>query len=222
MAITVEIQVDDKASKSAAAIRDELQRPDVKRVMGRAIVAVIKHNFEQLAADSTHHTSADSLGAGRTGFYERAGKAVQQPNILSDGFSVSINQVGIAQRLFGGVIEPVNAKFLTIPARTESYGKRAGEFDNLRAIIFPGGQRGALVQREASVLSGSGSGGARVAGLSGTSKGDKMGGGVFFWLVKRVVQHADPDVLPKEQEMLEPAIDNARAYVERIWQREAA
>ncbi len=199
MSLTVQVQVDDQASPSAFRIRDELGRADVRKVMGQAVAQTLKDHFTALANDSQHHRTAASLGANRTGFYARAASGVQQPNIESDGFSVSINAVGIAQRLFGGTIEPVNAKFLTIPARAESYGKRAREFDNLKFILFPSGLA-ALVDKNEPAHEGS----------------------VYFWLVKKVVQQADPTVLPSDEKLMEPAIANARAYVERLWEREAA
>jgi len=212
MALSLELEINDKASPAVATIRDELDRPDVKRVMGRAVAGVLKDYFFKLANDSQHHKTADTLGASRTGFYERAAQAVQQPEIVNDGFKVAINHVGIAQRLFGGSIEPVNAKFLTIPARTEAYGKRAHEFDNLRLILFPSGA-GALVAKK---------GGTTVRGARGGKSTIKESGGlVFYWLVKQVTQLPDPSVLPTEEEMLDPAIENARDYIERLWAGEA-
>jgi hypothetical protein len=223
MSLTVQLIPDDKASRPTREMRDALQKPDVKRVMGRAIANVIKANFVELANDSLHHRSSESLGANRTGFYSRAAKGVQQPNIESDGFSVSINAVGIARRLFGGTFGPVNAKFLAIPARAESYGKRPREFDNLRAIIFPGGKSGILVEREASVLAGGKRGTRRVAGsLAGKSKGASIGGGVFFFLVKQVTQQADPTVIPTEKTLTETSLENARTFLARLWERAAA
>jgi hypothetical protein len=221
MSARIEIEINDKASPAVAAIRDELNRPDVKRVMGRAVAGVLRDYFYKLAADSQHHKTADTLGAGRTGFYERAAQGVQQPELESGGFKVAINHEGLAQRLFGGTIAPVSANFLTIPARTEAYGKRAGEFDNLRLILFPSGA-GALVQREATVLRGGARGSRGTAGLAGRSKGEGLGGLVFFWLVKQVTQQPDPSVLPTEEEMLDPAIEAARDYLDRVWEKEAA
>jgi hypothetical protein len=225
MSLTVQVEIKDKARMGAIAgkMRDAIQGAAVKRVMGRVIASVIKANFVELANDSLHHRSAQALGAAPTGFYERAAKGVQQPDIQNDGLSVSINAVGIARRLFGGTFGPVNAKFLALPARTESYGKRPREFDNLRAIIFPGGKFGVLVERTATVLRGGKRGARRVAGsLAGKSKGDEIGGGVFFWLVKQVTQAADPTVIPTEEHMIDPALENARSYLERLWEREAA
>ncbi len=195
------------ATLSASTIRD---------VIGRAVQQLIKAHFIDLANDSAHHRSAESLGAERTGFYEKAATSTQNPVSESDGVSISINQEGIAQRLFGGDIEPVTAQFLAIPARTESYGKRPREFDNLRFILFPSGA-GALVARDATVVRGGKRGGRNIAGLAGRHKGDALGGEVYFWLVKHVTQRPDPTVLPSDEEMLEAAATAAAQYLDAMF-----
>lgn len=182
---------------------------DVRKAMGNAVANVLLAHFAELAQDSTHHKTAQSFGAAPTGVYEEARRGVQQPELEGEGVSVTINQRAIAQRFFGGDIEPVNAKFLAIPARTESYGKRPGEFDNLRFILFPSGA-GALVERDATKLTRKGKQGAAVGGL------------VFFWLVKQVHQDPDPSVLPTEDAMLEAAMQNAQSYVSRVWDERRA
>lgn len=187
------------------------------KLIGRSIQQTLKVHFNRLANDSAHHQTADSLGANRTGLYTEAARGTQNPELRSDGVAISINQRALAQRFFGGTIKPTTGKFLTIPARTEAYGHRAREFDNLVPIIFRGGQSGALVERDATVVRG----GARGAG-AGRSKGQGIGGGVFFWLVKRVVQRADPSVLPSAEEMIRPALSAASDYIERLWERQAA
>jgi len=177
---------------------------DVRMIMGRAIVNTLRDHFAELAQDSVHHKSAEALGATPTGFYEEAMRSVQQPELESDGVSVSINQVGIAQRLFGGTIKAEPGHFLTIPARTETYGKRAREFDNLRLIIFPSGS-GALVERDASTITRRG------------KKSGEVGGLVYFWLVRQVTQPPDPTVLPEDSEMLDAVFVNAQRFIESVW-----
>lgn len=203
---------------------DRITGDDIRHTIGDAAFEVVKAHFEKLANDEAHHKSALALGAAPTGFYERASKSVQQPQLEGDGVSISIDQQGLAQRLFGGTIEAKPGGFLTIPARTETYGKRAGEFSNLRLIIFGHGDTGALVERDASVLRGGkrGKRGGLAGSLAGKRKGGEIGGGIYFWLVKSVTQPADPDVLPTDEEILDPAIQNARRYISRIWDERLA
>ena len=187
-----------EAGATLENVEREINRDDVKRIMGQAVALVNRQHFEQLAGDSKHHTTAASLGAERTGFYERAAKGVQQPQTQSDGFTVTINAVGIAQRLFGGTIRPKNAANLTIPARAEAYGHRAREFDFLKMVVFPSGVK-ALIDRAE----------------------DPHEGSVYYWLVKSATQTADPSVLPKEGEMIDPALERASEYLTRLWERKA-
>jgi hypothetical protein len=212
MSVSILIQTDDQATKVVAEVRDALSRDDVKRVMGRAIVQALKAHFNRLDVER-----ANSLGGGRTHFYRRASSGVQQPEMLSDGLKVSINKTGIAQRYFGGTITAGQSgsgkKFLTIPARAEAYGKRAGEFHNLRVLFGAGGKPVALVERDA-------------AAVQRTRKGifkerGEVGGGIFFWLVKSVFQKPDPSVLPTADEMVTPALNAATAYMQRLWARQA-
>lgn len=172
----------------------------IRLVMGRSIQETLVRHFNELANDSVHHKTADSFGAGRTGFYEQAADAVSlvNPEIEPEGVSVSITGPrGIAQRLFGGPISRADGGYLTIPARTEAYGKRAREFSDLEFILFGRTGTAALAQKETGL--------------------------VYFWLVREVTQAPDPTVLPEEEEMLNPAIAQAQKFIDDLWsEREAA
>jgi hypothetical protein len=216
--VTIKAENIDQILAEVDQLGRDITSDDVKAVMGRAIRNVIVDHFVEIANDSAHHRTARAFGAPPTGVYEQAARGTSQPEVSSEGVAISIHQVAIAQRFFGGPIQPVNAKFLAIPARSEAYGKRPREFDNLRAIIFKSGA-GALVQRDASVTRSGDRGSRRIAGLAGMHEGESLGGLVFFWLVKQVVQPPDPTVLPTEDEMLNAAVENAQQYIERLWSR---
>jgi hypothetical protein len=199
MSLTVNIADELKAAAPHVQhLGEELNKPEVKRILGRAIQQVVKEHFFKLAGDSQHHGSADSLGGTRTGFYSRAAKSVQQPNIQSDGLSISM-MGAIARRLFGGRIDAPPGSLLPIAARAESYGHRPREFDFLKLILFPSGLR-ALVNKDEKAHEGN----------------------VWYWLMKYVIQHEDPTVLPTEPEMVDPALANAAAYLTRLWERKTA
>ncbi len=225
MSATVNIRSDELEGlqQSIEALGGGLTGEEIRLVMGNAAKEVIKDHFAQLSNDEAHHRSARSLGATPTGYFARASDATHDPQLENEGVSISIDLAGIAQRLFGGTIEARPGSFLTIPARTEAYGKRARDFTNLRLIIFPSGA-GALVERDATVARG-GKGGrqTKLAGsLGGTRKGDAIGGGVYYWLVRSVTQGPDPSVLPADEEILEPAIRNAQRYIETLLEKRAA
>jgi hypothetical protein len=213
MSATLRITTDElkDAGRLVEKVGAAAQSGDVRLVMGNAVANALKDRFAEIAQDQSHHVTASRLGAVPTGFYEQARQGVQLPSLEPEGVSVAINKRGIAQRVFGGTITRVKAKALAIPARAEAYGKLPSEFNNLRLVVFGGG-KAALVERTATVVRG----GARGAG-TGRSKGDEIGGNVFFWLVKSVHQEPDPTILPDEEKMLNDAIARAGAFLERFW-----
>lgn len=209
------LKIDASELKDAQRLVDKVgtavEKDDVRLVMGRAVANALQDRFAEIAQDQEHHQTSRGFGVAPTGFYEQARRGVQQPTLEPGGVSVAVNKAGIAQRIFGGTITPIKAKALAIPARAEAYGKLPANFNNLRLVIFGGG-KAALVERTATVVRG----GARGAG-AGRSKGDQIGGSVYFWLVKSVHQEPDPSVLPDEEKMLDAAITRAGAFLERLW-----
>lgn len=110
-------------------------RAEALQAMGAALKLTLVEHLSQLDQDSVHHRWASKLGADSTHFYGSAVGSVQLPQIERRGeVSVSINNIGLAQRYFGGVIAPREKKWITIPAVAEAYGKRAGSFNNLQFI----------------------------------------------------------------------------------------
>ncbi len=188
------ITIDDEASPFVEKIREASNSSDVKDVMGRSVASTVREYLQGIAGDSQHHKSSEALGAERTGFYEQAARSIGSPDIEEDGFSVSIRSVGFAQRYFGGTIHgnPV----LTIPARAEAYGQSARSFDNLQIVIF----------------------GAAAAALVDKNRENKQAGlqDVYYWLVPQVTQEGDETILPKSDEMLDPAVEAAMNYLERV------
>lgn len=79
---------------------------------------------------------------------------------------------------------------------------RAGEFSDLHFVLFREGLA-ALVQNDQSSLGGRERGSVTERGRH---KGEEIGGGVFFWLVREVNQEPDPTVLPKAEEITGAAV----------------
>lgn len=182
LSITVTDDTTPRLHKVAGALR----RPDMRMVMGRAVATHLRRHFSQL-----DRNRENGMRGKRTHFYGQVRDAVQQPQLAGgEGVKVSINHIGIAQRYFGGTIAPVSANWLTIPARAEAYGRRAREFSNLAFVRFR----------------------ADLAGLVQVGGGDKEGGGLFYWLVKRVTQQPDSTVLPSDQEIRDAAVAAAHEY----------
>jgi len=187
----------DALINAAEALGGAVSGDDAKLVMGRAMQSVIKSHFSDIAQDEAHHKTARALGATPTGVYEEAARNTEDPVVEDDGVTVTIRQVAIAQRFYGGLIAPISRMFLTIPARAEAYGHRASEFDNLRFILFPSGA-GALIDRDAP-------------------RGTPISESVYFWLVKHANQEPDETVLPADEDIIQQAKEAAALYIGLVW-----
>ena len=171
-------------------------------------------NFVQDYLFDLDATRTNKMGGLRTHFFANAARSVSTPQPVGAGAAFSINQVGFAQRLRGGIIRPgvgvssatgEMTKFLAIPARAESYGKTPGEFHDL--VFQPTRTGGMLVQGLQTVIT------------RGNRKGDysttPIGGLVMYWLVKEVNQTADPTILPSDIALAGAAGDSMESYLSR-------
>lgn len=201
--------VNDKASGAVASLRAGLQPAQLNPIVGRAARNVYREHLFGL-----NRQRANRLGGPRTNFYAGAARATQF-RVVGDGVIVSINQVGIGLRYFGGTIKPVTAKYLTIPARAEAHGKRASEFPDLE-ILFGRNGPYALARRVSTLISLR-----RNRGTSAITVGNRgvRGGEVLFWLVKSVTQQPDPAVLPYPELVAARAVAAVDDYAQRLWDR---
>lgn len=194
MSFSTTLTFDDPAKLPVLLrVRGALQRPDIRKVMGRAIATSMRKNFTSL-----DRSRRNKLGGQRTHFYGDARRGVQQPELEGgDGVRVTVNHVGIAQRYFGGEIRPIHSQFLTLPAHPAAYGHRAREFA-LHAIFFRDGT-GILVADNEESKSGIGE--------------------VYFRLVKSVDQRPDPSVLPAGEELQDAAVAAGDAHMRTLIER---
>ena len=176
----------------------------VKDVVGRAGVNILRDHFFDL-----DRSRKNDLGGKRSHFYAAAARSTQFQT-RSSGVLISINKVGIAQRFYGGSIRPVKAKVLTIPVRSEAYGKSPREFTNLEVVF---GKRGAigLAERPSTDVN---------FGSRGVQPGQRRGGLLMYIFKTEVQQDPDPSVLPKDSEMSEGILDALREAKEvaKLWQ----
>lgn len=81
---------------------------------------------------NTRHTTADRLGATPTGIL---GRAAESPEAVGtrDAVVITMRPAEVLARAFRDVeiVPRAGKKYLTIPIHRASYGKRAGEFDDL-------------------------------------------------------------------------------------------
>lgn len=175
MSIAISIQASDGISPVTRRVLRAIEPARLNPVIGRSANNTIREHLFGL-----NQTRPNQLGGRRTNFYTGAARATQFKVVSDSEIVVSINQVGIAQRYYGGTIKPKSAKYLTIPARAEAHGKRAREFPDLE-VLRRGDGKG-----EPFAL-------ARKVNGKGGAKG---GGEILFWLKKSITQRADPTVLP--------------------------
>jgi hypothetical protein len=192
MSFGLQIKVELISGDPAAARRflAAVQPAAINPIIGRSAVNLFRDHFFKLNAERPN-----KLGGKRTQFYGDAARGTSA-TVLPDGALVSVNQVGIRQRWKGGTIRPGPGKqWITIPARTESYGKSAPEFNDLRFVLFRKNNNplAALVRNESTKLKRKRD---RKTGEVSLVSAGEQGGEILYWLKKSVTQRPDPSVVP--------------------------
>lgn len=192
------LDVTDEASAAVKTVGVKLR--DVNPTIGRSARNCVRDNFRKL--EQTHPNRSNWP---RQHFWADCARST---NFTSDANSVTVNisHPGMRLQLEGGVVEAGKhtssatgkpTQFLTIPARAEAYGRRAGEFHNLKFEVTDQGP--ALVERSATRIK---FGKTKKDGTRSTINKGETGGAVFYWLRKRVTIGKHPEVLPTEFQML--------------------
>lgn len=178
-------------------------------VVGRAGRNCMVDHFLRL-----DQTRANKQGFPRQHFWAGAAKSVYY-QVLPDGVILGISKVGARLLLEGGTVTPGKGtsrttgkptRLLTIPACAEAYGKRAGEFHNLKFGVVDGIP--ALIEREASRVAVVGRGKKRKVQFLG-----EVGGKVFFWLARKVTIKADPTVIPTKEALTDAVRAGLQSYI---------
>ena len=206
--MNISIAVKDDVTPAHARVQRALTDGTVETVIGRAVTQQFQRHFRRLAGER-HHSGASA------NFYTDAARSTTftaQPREVV----ITVAKIGMAQRFYGGPILPVRRKYLTIPATEEAYGKRAGEFSNLRfgfAENRYGNLAPALVKTSASLIR---FGRKKKDGTRTVKRFGSVGGEAVFFLVKKVFQRADPSVLPEQGEVIDTAAQATDALLTRL------
>ncbi len=156
-------------------------------------VAVMRHVH---AYARTHHESAHRLGAQPTGHMEDAVDSISHGPDGNGAAAVTIPIPGFS-RVFGDVtVTPKNAKALTIPINSISYGRRAREMRHLGFTLFKFGKKE----------------GGRNGILYGYRDGDDHIEPLYA-LKSRVTLSQDRSMLPSDEEMSAAAQDGMMAAI---------
>lgn len=185
MSVSLKVDVQDRATSVLVETERLLQPAAVAKVAGRAGFNYVHGHFLTL-----DRTRPNKMGGERTHFFSQAARST---NFKSDasGANVSVNHVGIRQRIEGGVIKPREAQFLTIPATAAAYGTRAREWTLKFAYAedSQGRKRKALVE---------------------PSTPEKA----VFWLVPQAIQKPDGSIRPDLIQMKNSVVEAVERYVE--------
>jgi hypothetical protein len=204
----IAIKVNDQRLRDLGAKAEKFGRgSEVAAVAGRAVAGMLREHLFDLDAERPN-----KMGGARTHFFGDCARSVQNPEVEGNAAVIAINQVGLAQRWLGGIIRPVTATLLAIPARAEAYGKAPGEFNDLE-FVPTGKGRGMLVQAMQTQVS-TGNFGHKIK-TNERYKTTTVGALVMFWLVDEVNQAPDPTVMPTDEEMGEAAGDAVEVYLNR-------
>jgi hypothetical protein len=175
--------------------------------IARACAAVLETHLKRL-----DNERANPMGGKRSHFYSVAAGTVRG-EVTTDGAEIVVNKVGLRQRWLGGTIYAKNGRFLTIPARAESYGIPARQFPRpLRFVKFKSGACALVIDDRAEAGESMDDAGNVTVKRRKRNKRMKTGGLVEYWLKESVYQSPDPSVLPTEQEFQDAANRGALDY----------
>jgi hypothetical protein len=203
MSLAMNIRIQDSATPATAKLQGAL---DSREKMNAAIGTEVKKQVQ------TH-----LLGRGRnkkgwptTNFYPRAAKSTTS-SYNATSATVSINQIGVRQRYYGGTIRPVKAKALAIPISPVSYGHVPSDFPGLFLLKTP---KGAYLVQAGQELSEAGNivGRKRAGGNAKRRRRAELN--FLFALKGSVYQEPDASVLPTEADITKTALREIQRHVE--------
>jgi hypothetical protein len=160
--------------------------------------AIAKEVGEALVTTTQKHLRANGTnkrGWRTTNFWSRAARSTSW-TATDEGTVISINQIGVRQRFFGGRIAPVNAKALTIPISASAYGKTSKDFPDAFLIRTP---KGAYIVRYGGSFTATGKFSQRKRTITNYGKKQDKAKATLeflFKLVGSVTQKEDRTVLP--------------------------
>lgn len=185
----------DTASVGIVRLVQVLASASLKRLVGTAATEFTKGRLEA--------QPSNKQGWPSQGFYQKCSDGTAYTVVPSGVQILSDNAAapGALKHAYnrgqaGKVYIFANGKLLTVPARAEFYGHRAGEFDNLKFVQFKSGAK-ALVIGDGGTSRFSGRGAEKRRGT-----GAKSASVVAYWLTNSVEQDARPTVIPSKAEYL--------------------
>lgn len=187
----LQITVDDQVTPSLHRLQAGLISPrDLNELMATAVAEEIR--VHMLDMGDYRHATASRLGAKPTGHFQKIAAAVESHANDSEAYITVPSWSGLSRAFRDVTIEPTSGKkWLTIPATAAAYGRRAGDFSDLKFVPL----------------------GKDLAALMTRAKSDAKMTPVF-WLKKRIFQKQDRSLLPSD-ELLGNVVEDAAI----VWMR---
>lgn len=194
MSVSLRISIQDNATPALAEKMAKCDLDRLRNILGPGLTVFTQ---DHLRANGTNRR-----GWPTTNFWARAARATSWTAYGAvGGLMITINQVGVRQRMLGGPIAPVKAKALAIPISPVSYGHVPADFPALFLLRTPKGaylvQRGQQLSEKTGRVVGSKS----RAGNAGRRLKAELN--FLFKLSAGVNQQPDPGVVPSGDQLAE-------------------
>jgi hypothetical protein len=183
----------DEATPALSSLHASLapaRRRALCGVLGKKLEGVYRAWFRSREADSPN-----KMGWPRQHFWSRIAKATafDPSQTTAERAVVVVSDPAIGMKVTGGTIRPKQAKFLAIPLRPEAYGVRpsARTIPGIFFVRSKGANGGFLATHEGKALR------------------------VYWRLVAKVTQQADPRALPPQGQVAAELLRTASSFVAR-------
>jgi hypothetical protein len=215
MTVQIIIDINDYASAGARDLQKKIDYPQgMLQRAGKAIEVCLRDHFLR------RNSQPNKMGWTPRNFWSRIRNATAFVDATNQKATVAIADPAINQKVFGGTIKPQRVSNLALPATAMAYAAgspREGGTPALKFMFaFDPGQdrwRPALVAAEnyARRLTR----GKRKGELT-KAQGDKATEGVgvvWYWLVRKVTQDADPAALPSDNDIQAAIYGSVESYL---------
>jgi hypothetical protein len=141
--MNMNVVVRDTATPAITAMEEAIQPENILPFMAELVTQEVQQNLRDLDV-----SRANRLGGERTHYFAQAAEETEWTMEGNDHAIVSVRQIGIALKYFGGTVTAgvgtscatgEKTRFLTIPVHPSAYGVRACDIPGLKVISGPRG-----------------------------------------------------------------------------------
>jgi len=214
MSALLTLDIHDEATAPLRRIMDMLQdRAGLHRALAGRVGDLVS-NYIIFKAAPERHATARRLGADVTHYLTIAGRSVTNEGNATEGIVAITQNTDIFARVAGPVnVRPRSKQWLTIPADKTSYGRRAGEFDDL--VFLPTKKSGlALLVRRPKYVGRPNQKRRTPAEAAAYREELKRQTRVIYWLKKEVTLPEDRGLLPSDEQFFAAMEEGVREAAE--------